>query len=304
MNTLQGIRSFIRQIHFLRVFIGHILPATGLFDFIFKNWKVNDAWRQRINICISCPDNEKIPRCKDAGNIKNGKQLMHNGIWINVGSYYGPEKTTLFYENKGVHEPQEEYLFQLVLDFIADKDSSKKVMIELGSFWAFYSLWFKHNFPFAKVIMVEPERFNIESGKRNFKLNRAEGHFVNAFVSDKHKQYNTNEVRTVTVDGIIDEFKLENIDILHSDIQGFERDMLAGAEDTLKNQLAEFLFISTHSNEIHLDCLETIKKHSYRVICDINLDDSFSDDGLIVACNNTSSFKFKEKISKRSQLAL
>ena len=299
---LQKIRIFVREIHFLRRFIGHFLPGTGLFDRTFRNWKVDDAWRERINICISCPDNAKIPRCEGAGTIKNGKQLMHNGIWVNLGSYYGPEETVLFLENKGVHEPQEEYLFQLVLDFIAGKDSSKKVMIELGSFWAFYSLWFIRNFPQAKTLMIEPEVFNIESGKRNFETNGAEGFFVNAFVGDKHEQQKPNGVRTITVDGIKDEFELDNIDILHSDIQGYEGAMLAGAVDILSNQLAEFLFISTHSNELHRDCLETIKAHDYRIICDIDLDDTYSDDGLIVACNKTSTFEFSGTISKRSQL--
>ena len=208
----------------------------------------------------------------------------------------------LLRENKGVHEPQEEYLFQLVLDFLAGKDSSKKVMIELGSFWAFYSLWFMRNFPQAKTLMIEPEVFNIESGKRNFETNGAEGFFVNAFVSDKHEQQKPNGVRTITVDGIKDEFELDNIDILHCDIQGYEGAMLAGAVDILSNQLAEFLFISTHSNELHRDCLETIKAHDYRIICDIDLDDTYSDDGLIVACNKTSTFEFSGTISKRSQL--
>ena len=175
-------------------------------------------------------------------------------------------------------------------------------MIELGSFWAFYSLWFMRNFPQAKTLMIEPEVFNIESGKRNFETNGAEGFFVNAFVSDKHEQQKPNGVRTITVDGIKDEFELDNIDILHCDIQGYEGAMLAGAVDILSNQLAEFLFISTHSNELHRDCLETIKAHDYRIICDIDLDDTYSDDGLIVACNKTSTFEFSGTISKRSQL--
>ena len=300
---LQKMRTFVREIHFLRRFVGHVLPASGIFDTIFRNWKVDDAWRERINICISCPDNAKISRCEGAGTIKNGKQLMQNGVWVNLGSYYGPEIATLLLENKGVHEPQEEYLFQVVLDFIADKDSSEKVMIELGSFWAFYSIWFKRNFPQAKALMVEPEVFNIESGKRNFEMNGVQGFFVNAFVSDKHEQKKSTGIRTITVDGIKDEFELDNIDILHSDIQGYERAMLVGAEDILSNQLAEFLFISTHSNDLHRDCLETIMAYDYRIICDVDLDDTYSDDGLIVACRKTSSFEFSGTISKRSKVS-
>ena len=41
-------------------------------------------------------------------------------------------------ENKGVHEPQEEKAFLEVLNYV-EKGST---MIELGSYWGFYSLWF------------------------------------------------------------------------------------------------------------------------------------------------------------------
>ena len=39
---------------------------------------------------------------------------MHNGLKIHLGSYYGPEGATQLIINKGVHEPQEEYVFQEV----------------------------------------------------------------------------------------------------------------------------------------------------------------------------------------------
>jgi hypothetical protein len=299
-KMLKKIRTYVRKIPAIRRFIGHTLPRTGLFDKVFRNWEVDDFWRERIDIGLSCPDNRKIRRCEGAGIIKNGKQLMHNGMWVNLGSYYGPEKTILLSENKGVHEPQEEYLFQLVLDFLENKGISDKVMIELGSFWAFYSLWFKLVFPLSKTIMIEPEQFNIESGQLNFALNRRVGDFVLAFVGDKHSAVGTKDVRTVTVDGIKEEFNLEHIDILHSDIQGFERAMLRGAENILSNQLAEFIFISTHSNELHYDCVATIKSYDYKIICEFDLDDTYSEDGLILASRKSSAFEFKDEVSLRT----
>ena len=124
--------------------------------------------------------------------------------------------------------------------------------------------------------------------------------FVLAFVGDKHSAVGAKEVRTVTVDGIKKEFNLEHIDILHSDIQGFEHTMLERAENVLSNQLAEFLFISTHSNELHYDCVATIKSYDYKIICEFDLDDTYSEDGLIVACRKSSAFEFKDKVSLRS----
>ncbi len=297
----KGMRKVIRQNAFLRKFVGHTLPSTGIFDSIFINWKVDEFWRKRIDITLSDPENAKIQRCDDAGQIKNGKQLMHNGIWVNLGSYYGPEVSKLLLENRGVHEPQEEYLFQLVLDFLREKNTGSGVMIELGSFWAFYSLWFNKTFDKAKVIMIEPESYNIASGRRNFKLNGAEGTFVEAFVSDTHEFENSSGTRTVNVDGISKEFQLQAIDILHSDIQGFEAAMLDGAENILSNHLVEFIFISTHSNDLHYDCIKKLQTHNYRILCDIDLDDTYSEDGLILACSAASNFRFSGTIAKRSQ---
>ena len=173
-------------------------------------------------------------------------------------------------------------------------------MIELGSYWAFYSLWFKQVFPMAKTIMIEPEQFNIESGKLNFALNKRIGDFVLAFVGNKHSVVGAKGVRTVTVDGIKEEFNLKHIDILHSDIQGFEGTMLGAAQNILSNQLAEFLFISTHSNELHYDCIEIIKSYEYKIICEFDLDDTYSEDGLIVACKISSAFEFKGEVSLRT----
>jgi hypothetical protein len=300
---LRTFRQFFKNNKKVRFFVGHILPATGLFDRVFRNWKVDDFWRERIDLAVSSPDNENIPRCPGAGIIKNGKQLMHNGIWVNVGSYYGPEISRLLAENQGVHEPQEEYIFQKVLDYIKTKNSSKKVMVELGSFWAFYSLWFKRTFPQARAIMVEPEEYNIHSGKRNFALNLFEGTFINAFVGDNHEPERAGTVRAVSVDGIAKEFNLEHIDILHSDIQGFEEAMLSGAENVLSNQSAEFLFVSTHTNDLHYACLDTIKSYGYKIICDVDLNDTYFEDGLIVACSEGSAFKFSGNISKRSEVS-
>jgi len=45
----------------------------------------------------------------------------------------------------------------------------------------------------------------------------------------------------------------------------------------------DYFFISTHSNELHKACIDKLRLHSFEILCDANLDESFSVDGVIVA---------------------
>lgn len=56
------------------------------------------------------------------------------------------------------------------------------------------------------------------------------------------------------------------INILHSDIQGAEYEMLLGAEKTFKDKKIGYIFISTHSNDVHNKCLEFLKNKEFKII--------------------------------------
>ena len=80
-----------------------------------------------------------------------------------------------------------------------------------------YSLWFGKELQKTQLTLVEPEKENIQAGRRNFKENEQEALFINDFVSK---------------DGFtVDSFLFENmtsdfeLTLLHSDIQGFEEGM-------------------------------------------------------------------------------
>lgn len=273
---IQKIRVWLRNNVFFRKLVGYHLASSGLFDNYFINYKVSDYWDSRIKHVLSSSDNAFIPKVPDAGKITGGKQVMHNGLKVHLGSYYGPEYAKMFLLSKGVHEPQEERYFAEVLKSMP----ANALMIELGSFWSFYSMWFHKEVVGASNIMVEPDEFNIGQGKRNFKLNKMKGDFVQAFVGDKM------EGDMVSVDGLVQQKQIRHINILHSDIQGFELDMLNGAQHALANNIVDYIFISTHSNELHYGCIEKLKSYSYTILSSIDLDESYSEDGLIVAASS------------------
>ena len=65
-------------------------------------------------------------------------QIMHNGIRVLAGGYYGAWMQDLITRCKGVHEPQEEVVFAEIMKHLSDDAT----MIELGGFWSYYSIWF------------------------------------------------------------------------------------------------------------------------------------------------------------------
>jgi hypothetical protein len=79
--------------------------------------QINFHWEQRIADAVECPDNDRIPRCANAGELCCSCITMHNGIKIRALGYYGAGILNLLIKNKGVHEPQEEVAFQEVLTF-------------------------------------------------------------------------------------------------------------------------------------------------------------------------------------------
>ena len=257
------------MINFLRK-----LKAKIYATFASQYWK---DWTYRINDAKSCPDNKFIPRSKNAGALNGEFQFMHNGIKIQINGYYGRGYTRMLVKNKGVHEPQEERVFQEVLK----KLPPKSVMIELGSYWAFYSMWFLSKITDGKTYLYEPEHSNLQIGKTNYAENKLEGDFNHAFIGGVLNLEGTPP--TLTIDYIVKDKQIDFIDILHCDIQGFELDMLNGAIETIKKDMIRYFFISTHSNELHESCLSFLIKYNYIIISEADITNSYSFDGLIAA---------------------
>ena len=273
------LRSVLATDVFFRFKMRYILP-TGILDKIYLTNPITEDWKQRIDDVIKCPDNQYIKKVKDAGKVKFGKQVMHNGVVISLSGYYGDGVTQMLFINKGVHEPQEEYAFDFVLKGIRPEGT----MLELGSYWSFYSIWFNKAVKNANNFLVEPVKNNMLVGINNFRINKVKGKFTNAFVGKASGVL--DGVPVICVDEYIKDNKIGFIDILHADIQGFEYDMLLGASESIQRNKIGYFFISTHTNALHYKCIDFLKANNFSIVCDADLDDSFSLDGLIVARSN------------------
>jgi len=244
---------------------------------------------KRVEIATSCGDCDALPKIANAGNTfgeDNQLQLMHNGLVIRRGAYHGEWMTEIIRRLQGHHEPQEEKVFAAVLEYLPESAT----MIELGSFWAYYSMWFHQKVKQPTCILVEPIPEKLAVGQDHFRLNGMTGTFINAFVG--HEPEHDAEFRDwdgsrlkvprISVDGLMKDLELENVDILHADVQGAEFDMLHGAEHALRSQSIKYLFISTHGC-VHQACLNYLIALGYQIIAAHSVLESFSGDGLIVA---------------------
>jgi len=240
--------------------------------------KCCENWGYRTKQALACPDNAYIKRVPEAGQVQGEFQVMHNGVKVLLGSYYGKDSVKLIRKNRGVHEPQEERIFQEVLPLLAPGG----VMIELGAYWGYYSLWFCKEVPRAQAYLVEPIRENLELGKRNFAANAlGEAHFTHAWVGDKSGTADDG-TRIICVDDFVAEQQLERVTILHSDIQGFEMQMLKGSQQTIKAGKISFCFISTHSVEMHNQCDALLREYGFEILASISPPESYSVDGILV----------------------
>src|SRR5689334_5254830 len=101
---------------------------------------------ERVEMTVSCRDTDPIPKVPGAGGVfpaSDGTmcQRMHNGLHVTAGNYHGEWMSEVIRRLRGHHEPQEEILFHAALP-LAGLGDTEPMMVELGSFWGYYSLWF------------------------------------------------------------------------------------------------------------------------------------------------------------------
>ena len=117
-------------------------------------------------------------------------------------------------------------------------------IIDLGANIGLASIYFKNKYPGSKIIAVEPERKNYEmliknlSGYENIVClnnaiwnetrdvfiennNKGNWDFMVSNSKDKSRQI----VKSITLDAIIDQYKIEKISLLKIDIEGSEREL-------------------------------------------------------------------------------
>jgi FkbM family methyltransferase len=270
---------------------------------------------QRIEMTTSCRDSDPIPKVSNAGQILdlNGTkvQIMHNGTRVIADGYCGEWVTKIIAALKGHHEPQEELIFHHILKSV----KPESLMIELGSWWAYYTSWFLSSVKNARAICIEPDKNNLECGQRNLKLNNQEAIFINAYIGKhvKKKSVDSNDfdeedqqIPFLDFADILDAANGEFIELIHMDIQGAELAFLNSMEGYNLFEKVRFVFISTHHESIsgslstHQDCISKLINLGAIILTEHSIEESFSGDGLIVASFQKNDDKMKLPLISRN----
>jgi hypothetical protein len=129
------------------------------------------------------------------------------------------------------------------------------------------------------------------------RLNGLHTSFVHACAGDQYiaeKLFSTESGDSVripqhTVPSAMAHFGLEKIELLHTDVQGAELGLLLSCEPLFAAGNIRFLVVSTHHLSIsgspttHADCVAYLKSNGAHILCEHDVDESFSGDGLIAA---------------------
>ena len=257
---------------------------------------------RRIALTVAADDTVAIPKVEGAGEVvtRGGVevQVMHNGVVVEHGGYHGAWMAEIIRRLRGHHEPQEELAFHTVVERLRRDGVDDAVMIELGGFWSFYSLWFQRMFPGGRNVIIEPDPSNLALAHRNLALNDMHADVVQAAVGARDGETVRlvcesdgveRDLPTASVDGLIARFDLPRVDLLLVDVQGAELEALQGAADAVARHAVRFLVVSTHHHRIsgdpliHERCLRQLLDWGAHVIVEHTIEESSSGDGLIVA---------------------
>jgi FkbM family methyltransferase len=249
---------------------------------------------------VSCTDADAIAKVADAGQCREQDgvtvQIMHNGLVVEHGGYYGDWMAEIIRTLRGHHEPQEELVFNRLVSRLADTDAP--VMIEFGCFWTYYGLWFCHARKDSRVVGLEPDPANLAVGRRNAALNGFTDRvqFIHGAVGDhpgsvlRMPTESDDQLREVVqhdLASVMQAGGLEHVDLVLSDIQGAESVLLRRAKGDLAAGKVRFMIVSTHHHLIsgnpltHQDALALLIEAGAHVICEHTVGESYSGDGLI-----------------------
>ncbi|UOM35369.1 FkbM family methyltransferase [Acuticoccus sp. I52.16.1] len=213
-------------------------------------------------------------------------QVMYNGIEVQRDGYFGSWMTELITRCGGHHEPQEEMVFDRVLDHVGPGAR----MIELGAFWCFYTASFLASLKGeAAAIAVEPDPGNVIAGLQTLQRNGLTAEVVFGRVGPAGPPATVTRYGAqmsaprVDVAAMMAARGWDTIDILHADIQGAEIALMTEIADLLAARRIGYVFVSTHGRREQIACLEAFDKARYVLVAEHDMAESYSFDGLVVA---------------------
>jgi FkbM family methyltransferase len=160
--------------------------------------------------------------------------------------------------------------------------SGMRIVYDVGANVGYYSVLASRILgSTGQVIAFEPDPQNVVFLRRHLEMNGIENvQVVEAAVSDRcgkamfrqeASRYmgtlspsGTVPVRTLSLDELINSGELPPPDVIKIDVEGAERQVFSGAEQTLRSK-HPLLFVATHTTALHSDCCQFLESLGYKL---------------------------------------
>lgn len=210
------------------------------------------------------------------------------------------------YQKHNLHEPEEEFHF---LEAFKSITKPNGIYINIGAAIGYYALLAKRLCPDIEVHAFEPLEMHRHYFLKNMELNAIspqEIHLYEQAISSKSGEtqffqhdYSSclveetylklrdlpdklkTSVKSITLDNFINTLS-GDVDLVQMDVQGFEYDVLAGAEETLKSHKVRRWMVGTHTSQLHAACMHFFQKNNYRITVD-QFETKHQPDGILIA---------------------
>lgn len=240
--------------------------------------------------------------------IELNQEELYNNSSPNLTEKY---KLKMLYDQHGhevlenFYDKGEELAYLLYEKYVLElKFKNKKTynMMELGSNYSYYSMLFKKILEPSETfnLLLEPYPQHMEMGKEHFHVNNLRGVFLNEVIYNPNYKWNNLEFGcpSTTIDDLMIRYKIDELDVLHCDIDGTEIHALEGSRQSLQNKKIDLLFIMTHTlphimdeeynnslkgipTYLHSKCKELLLNYGYNLLYD-HPQCSLGSDGMLI----------------------
>ena len=145
-----------------------------------------------------------------------------------------------------------------------------QTVIDVGANYGDSAIWWSKKFG-AKVIAFEPLDNVFKILEENIALNKADVEAYNLALGNGSDIIGNPEGTMLIKGGNVkfrteklDSFALERADILKIDVEGFEFEVIQGAEKTIR-RLKPHIILETHSKELRSKCNEFLNELGYKL---------------------------------------
>ena len=143
-----------------------------------------------------------------------------------------------------------------------------QVVLDVGANYGDSSIWWAKKFG-AKVVAFEPLNDVFIELEKNVELNSADVIAYNVAIGNGEEISGNSQGRMFSAGGVLkiktkrlDDYSFDRVDLLKIDVEGFEYEVLKGAENTI-NKFKPRIIIETHSDSLRRICDQYLLNHGY-----------------------------------------